>query len=299
MHSLAQVGRLLSRRIALLHPRRLRTPTTLPQRRARATQRPAERLATPGLAVARTPSPRAGRRTMAAVEPGMAVSKRPAWSLGALRAHVRQNFAAKEEVLRLVLSIDRSSRIFLYHMTSARDAMNTVMPSDGSMSQDEMMLTLLGTSARQDDYEWAKIVNEAHLIGCLHTTRGVLDIFAQLVNSTVLSSQLRLEKCDIARVTQLLPHCALRNRLEILLSSHWCKYVSAFINTTKHRQLVAHTTTVSFVEDRSGIKLGAFKYGGQVFPAYWDEEVLQGSIEVSNGIVDCGRLLNSHLGIPS
>jgi hypothetical protein len=182
-------------------------------------------------------------------------------------------------------------------MTSARDAMNTVMPSDGSMSQDEMMLTLLGASARQDDYEWAKIVNEAHLVGCLHTIRGALDIFAQLVNSTVLSSQLTLEKCDIARVTPLLPDCALRDRLEVLLSSHWCKYVSAFINTTKHRQLVAHTTTVSFVDDRSGIKLGTFKYGGQAFPAYWDKEVLQGGIEVSNGIVDCGRLLNSHLGI--
>jgi hypothetical protein len=87
--------------------------------------------------------------------------------------------------------------------------------------------------------------------------------------------------------------CPLKDRLDKLLESHWYNYVAAFINTTKHRQLVQHKVAVSIEENRVGIRIGAFNYGKKSFKTYWDHEVLEGAIEVKNVIIECGRLLNT------
>lgn len=224
------------------------------------------------------------------------MSSPTAWNLAALRSYIKASHANGSELQELVRSIERSWGIFGYHMISARDAMKGTIPTDGSDTYTETMLALFGASDRQTVFEWAKIANEAHLIACLHTTRGVWDIYAQLLNRLVVSSPLTIDKCDIRRVAERLPASALRDRIDVLLASHWYGYVSAFINTTKHRQLVEHQTSVSFVEERAGIRVGAFKFNSKSFPAYWDTEVLEGAIEVNNSVIDCGRMLNAHLG---
>lgn len=221
----------------------------------------------------------------------------PSWNLTALRTYIKTSYAGDAELQQLVRSIERSCRIFGYHMVSARDAMKAWIPEDAEDAQTEMMLAVFGSLDQQPEYEWAKIVNEAHLIACLHTTRGVWDIYAQLLNRLIVTTPLSVERCDIGRVVALLPASALRDRLNRLLASYWYRYVSAFINTTKHRQLVEHMTTVSFADGRSGIRIGKFQYQGSSFPDYWDTEVLVGVIEVKNAVIDCGRSLNAHLGI--
>lgn len=221
----------------------------------------------------------------------------PSWNLTGLRSYIKTSCTNDAELLQLVRSIDRSCRIFGYHMVTARDAMKAWIPEDAEDAQREMMLAVFGSLDQQPEYEWAKIVNEAHLIACLHTTRGVWDIYAQLLNRLIVTPALSVEDCDIGRVASLLPASALRERLNRLLASHWYRYVSAFINTTKHRQLVEHMTAVSFEEGRSGIRVGAFQYRKSTFPAYWDTEVLEGVIEVKNAVIDCGRFLNAHLDI--
>lgn len=175
-------------------------------------------------------------------------------------------------------------------MATARDALRGVV-NEVQPSGKENFLLVLGAS-KQDEFEYAKVVSEAHLIGCLHTARGLWDLFAQLLNSTILQTSIPINACDIAKVAAALPNSPLQVRVNELLSSHWYRYVSAFINTTKHRQLVQHMPSVSFVEDRAGIRVGAFKYGATTFDAYWGTQVLEGAIEVRNGIVACGRLLN-------
>lgn len=90
-----------------------------------------------------------------------------------------------------------------------------------------------------------------------------------------------------------MPASSLTSRLEVLLQSDWYNYVAAFTNTSKHRQLVQHLMTVSIEENRAGIRLAAFTYGNRSFKAYWAHEVLCGAIEVKNGIIECGRLLNA------
>jgi hypothetical protein len=218
-----------------------------------------------------------------------------AWNLDQLRKHVRATHAEPDPVLELIFSIDRSTRIFRYHMATARDAMKGIVNETDSGDTDTLLL-VFGTSEKQGDFEYAKVVSEAHFIGCLHTARGLWDLFAQLMNALVLTAPLPVAACDIHRVAAALPQSHLKTKVDALLASHWYRYVQSYINTTKHRRLVQHLISVSWAENRAGIKFGAFTYGNQSFKEYWGTEVLEGAIEVKNSIIACGRLLNSELG---
>lgn len=214
------------------------------------------------------------------------------WNLEALRSYARANSARSDQISELLNSIAQSIQIFRYHMTTARDALNGIV-NDAEPQGPENFMLIFGVSERQDDFAFAKIVSEANIIACLYTTRNIWDLFAQLVNVLVLEKPLPVSACDIQSVFAAMPPSALTTRLHALLQSHWYKYVAAFSNTTKHRQLVQHSMTVSMVENRAGIRLGGFAYGKNSFSAYWGQEVLEGAIEIKNAIIECGRILNT------
>lgn len=214
-----------------------------------------------------------------------------AWNLDELRKQVRATREDSGEILDLISSVDRSARIFVYHMASARDAMKGLYGE--GRSEAEKLLFVFGASDRQHDFEHAKIVSEAHIIGCLHTARGIWDLFAQLLNALVIPRPLPIAVCDIGRVARALPPSPLSEAVNRAIADDWYSYVMAFTNTTKHRRLVQHLVSVSCEQQRSGIKLAAFEYNKRAFPAYWDMEVLEGAIQVKNGIIECGRLLNA------
>lgn len=215
-----------------------------------------------------------------------------AWNLKNLRSRVRATRSDADQVMELISSISRSVQIFRYHIATARDALKGIVNETEPQGQENFML-ILGASERQGEFAYAKIVSEAHIIGCLHTVRSLWDLFAQLVNTLVLVEPLAVSACDIKRVIAVMPACPLKDRLDVLLASHWYTYVAAFINTTKHRQFVQHMMTVSIEENRAGIRIGAFTYGSKSFKSYWGHEVLEGAIEVKNAIIECGRLLNA------
>jgi hypothetical protein len=219
------------------------------------------------------------------------MNSRTGWNLEELRKQVRAARVNAGELLDLISSVDRSARIFVYHMASARDAMKGLY-GEGKNEAEELLF-VFGASDRQHDFEHAKIVSEAHIIGALHTARGIWDLFAQLLNALVLSKPLPIDVCDIGRVARALPPSPLSDAVNRAMASYWYSYVMAFTNTTKHRRLVQHLVSVSFEQQRSGIKLAAFEYNQRSFPAYWDIEVLEGAIEVKNGIIECGQLLNA------
>lgn len=218
-----------------------------------------------------------------------------AWNLGELRALVKATSKDSPKVIDIITSIDRSTRIFHYHMTSARDAMNRLLSEEHPSSGDNLLL-VFGVSDNQTEFEYAKIVSEAHLIGCLHTARGLWDLFAQLVNALVITKPLNVHDCDIKKVKEKIEeHSTLKSAIDQLLDSHWYAYIEAFVNTTKHRLLIKHMVTLSFQEDRAGIRLEAFSYRGKSFKSYWSNEVLIGAIEVKNTVIHCGKLLNANL----
>jgi hypothetical protein len=118
------------------------------------------------------------------------------------------------------------------------------------------------------------------------------DHFAQLLNVVILKAAIPISDCDICKVAERLPESELRDHVSSVLSSYWYSYVVAFVNTAKHRRLVEHAFSVSFEENRAGVKVGAFSYRAKSFPAHWGTEVLGGVIEVKNQVIGAGRLLN-------
>ena len=83
--------------------------------------------------------------------------------------------------------------------------------------------------------------------------------------------------------------------MRTLIDSEWFGYVSAFVNTAKHRYLVRHGFHVSLETGEASIRLEGFEYRGVQYPPYSADDVLKGVIEVKNAVVDCGKLLNQQV----
>ena len=215
-----------------------------------------------------------------------------AWNLAELRRYTRTQSLGDPMVSELISSIGRSDSIFQYQVVTARDALKGLINYESPQGHENWMF-IFGCSERQEDFYNAKIVSEANLIGCVHTTRSLLEVFAQLVNCVVLRGSIHASQCTLKRVTETLPDGELRISLEKLLASYWFSYLSAFTNTIKHRQLIQHQISISFVENLVGIKIGSFEYCGVTYQAYWANDFLQGVIDVKNAVIASGRALNS------
>lgn len=211
------------------------------------------------------------------------------WKLPQLRVHVEQNYSVR--LVELVDSLSRSFQIFAFHITEARAAMDLLVDPTEKPTL-ENVTKILGWTENPGELRSEKLAAEAHLISCLYSIRSILDIFANLIDALLLDRKVGVEHCDIRRVRDRLPDCAFKAKLSEVMSSDWFKYVNAFINTTKHRQLIRQSSTVSFEQDRVGIHVDEFKYGGQDFPAFWATDVLEGVSDLANQIVALGKAFN-------
>ena len=216
------------------------------------------------------------------------------WNLKELRETIHADRSDSEAILGIVHSIDRYIEIFLFHLYGARDALDEVIDPNAA-DQIEAMAVAFGASDRQEEYHYAKVASEAHILGDAHSARSMFDVFAFLVNSLVLSGAIPESRCSIQRVVDRLPSSPLKHELEGLLDSYWFGYVSAFVNVAKHRMLASHSFQVGFDDRYTGIRVGAFEYNGTKYPPYKVREFLEGVLEVKNKIVNCGALLNSQV----
>jgi len=214
-----------------------------------------------------------------------------AWSLSDLKQHIRAHRPDAKPLLNVIESLGRAELIFNYHFYAARDALK-IFVGDGEVDHINVIKALLGEADRIET-NLAYIRSEAHLTACIHTVRGSLDIFSNLINALLLEERIPLHVCDIYKAHQALGESPLKAQLGALLGSSWFTYMSGLINVTKHRQLVRHEVAVSMEENRSGVRIGSFEYKGKAFPAYWGIEVLTGVLEVKNTFVACGRTLNA------
>ena len=120
-----------------------------------------------------------------------------AWDLAKLRTHLCStdpNFDLVNEVLR---SLGQNFCIFRYHMATARDALNGIVDQEHPAGPENFRL-IFGASEKSDEFNFARIVSEAHLVSCLQTARGMWDHFAQLLNLVVLGKSIPISKCDIS-----------------------------------------------------------------------------------------------------
>jgi hypothetical protein len=216
------------------------------------------------------------------------------WVVKDLEEHVRALGDARRGMLDVLHSVGRYIDIYRYHLYQAREAVARFVAVDDPHGIKKAKY-VLGLAEDQESFLAAKIASEAHILGCIHSARSLFDVFAFLLNGLLLDDRLSADKCNIHSVTKELPACALRSRLESLLNSYWFCYVAAFGNTAKHRRLVPHAFWMSFESGKATIRLDGFEYKGKAFALCSEDELLRGTLEVKNAIVDCGRLLNAHL----
>ena len=219
------------------------------------------------------------------------------WNLQALRDHARgQCQSGFDPVSNAIRSVSKMTEIFHFNAFAAKEALKGFV-SEGEQTTEEHMRLIFGVSERQEDFARARLASEAHLLGTLLATRSIYDIFSQIVNALLLSSRLSEKGCNIHRVRDFLLPGRLRSELDGLLMSHWFRYVNGFVNLSKHRYMIEHGVSMSFVDDVVGIQVGAFSYDNDNWPAKSATEVLDGAFEVKNKVIDCGRALNAACGV--
>lgn len=220
-----------------------------------------------------------------------------AWNLKELRDGVlRTKLHDTKEIIEIISSLGRSCEIFDYHKCLARDAFQ-----EFSVKNDphgiKFARELFHLNKNQETLGQAKIESEANLIACISTTRNSYDSFGQLVNSLLIATPLKgnFYVHDVARA---LPSGRLKTELSSAVSSDWFKYANAFMNTVKHRQLITHNASISFIDENRGGKVRSFHHKGKPYQEHWVREVLEGTVELQNALVICGRALNeAFLGI--
>ncbi len=217
--------------------------------------------------------------------------KNNTWAIGELRRYVTSQSAHSEDLVQAINSTDRYFQIFRYHFHHAKVALAEIVPPAGQ-AVDERIKLAMGLSDQQLRLENARVVSEANLLGCLHATRAIYDIFSNLVNSLVLKEPISERACNIWRITNLLPDSQLKEKLSELLSSDWFIYLSAFVNISKHRQLTDHEYLANLDATASGFCVASFSYGDKHFERRTADDVLRGTLEIKNAIVECGVLLN-------
>lgn len=183
-------------------------------------------------------------------------------------------------------SLGRARQIFDYHKCLARDAFS-VFNAVNDPSGTEFARHVFGCIEDEDVLWRAGLVSEANLIACISITRNSFDSFGQLVNGLVV-----LTPCKgnfyIHHVKNALPAGELKDKLNDAISSNWFGYVNVFMNTVKHRQLISHNASISFVDDDRGGKVYGFECRGEFHPAYWVREMLEGTVGLQNSLVSCG-----------
>ncbi|MCP3750988.1 hypothetical protein [Pseudomonas sp. SBB6] len=213
------------------------------------------------------------------------------WNLTALRTAINARKPKQHDrLIEIINSLGRSSQIFEYHKRLARDAF-TAFDEENDPKGIKYASHFFGCEDDQDAIQEADLISQANLISCIATTRNAYDSFGQLINSLVLPKPLTT-KFYIFEVRDKLPAGKLKRRLNKALSSKWFAYTHAFMNEIKHHRLIVHRPTISFIDENRGGKIAGFKHKSKAFPEYWVREALEGTVELQNSLVACGKLLN-------
>jgi len=214
------------------------------------------------------------------------------WSLKFLRERIQSlGLSDADDVIARINSIGRAVLIYEYHKRLARDAFEIFSTENDPSGR--CLTTHFFGMADDGIVLWeAGIVSEANLIAAINITKGMFDSFGQLVNRLVLCEPI-VGNVYLHLVLKKLPPSPLRSELSAATSSEWFNYITAFINSVKHSQLVTHGASVSFVDDNRGGKLKEFTHNGKHYPSYWAREILEGVVEIQKSLIVCGQALNN------
>ncbi|WP_413110771.1 hypothetical protein [Thaumasiovibrio sp. DFM-14] len=215
------------------------------------------------------------------------------WNIKALKDHSIALNGEDKSTIERINSTSRAIDIFCYHLEQAKTQNDLTI---GSTPREQMELVMPPEEKMLEVWK-RKLAIQANTQACIHTARSIHDLFAQLVNGLLFQNPIAVHDCDVYKVTQKLEDGELKTALSNLLGSFEFKYVNAFVNTIKHRNLVDFGALVSFEENRSGVQFNGFKFKGEPYDKLWAEDVLKLTLTVKNTVITAGCLLNQEFGV--
>ena len=217
------------------------------------------------------------------------------WNLKSLVEWVELQKIDNEPDLERISSIDRAVDIFGYHFYQAKTDNDLIRPE----SIKESFELILPLEEKKEELWRRKLAIQANTQACLHSARAIHDLLAQLINGLVLPDKVAIpiNDCNIIKVESKLEPSELKVHLTGLLNSIEFKYVNAFVNTIKHRNLVAFGALMPNGINANGMYFRAFKFKQQSFDRLLVEDVLKLALQVKNAVATAGTLLNKELGI--
>lgn len=216
------------------------------------------------------------------------------WDLKQLRDLIKAYKGEREDLNELVNGIGNGIDVFRYHLYTARDALKPFVEKTHDVNLMHLKY-LFGTSNNQDEYELAKLSNQANVIAAIYTARSLFDIFSQLVRGCFLENMKNPDRCNIYDVLNNLEQGDLRDYIDELLNSNEFKYVNDFANVSKHRSMIKFGTSINFNENKAGVRFCAFVYNNRKYPEMWSNDIIELVLKVNNTIVDAGTLLNNEI----
>jgi hypothetical protein len=187
-----------------------------------------------------------------------------------------------------IQSVFRTIDIYEYHK---EEAYSLILEIEPKSNRDGLMFVL---EPPEGLYE-KKLAIQAHIQSAIHNARALYDLISQLINELLLPNPIEIYKCTINDLIKKMNHSDLKSTIENAIKSESYKYVNAFVNVIKHRNLVAFNSQFKLVENKAGILFHTFKYRKETYPELWATDALEKSLNVKNEIITIGEKLNEHL----
>ena len=216
------------------------------------------------------------------------------WNLQQLRDLIKVRKGDRQDLNELVNAIGNGIDVFRYHLYTARDTLKPFFENTSTAGPIHLKY-LFGTTNRQDEYELAKLCNQANIIAAIYTARSLFDIYSQLVRGCILETLISADKCNIYTVRDNLKQSELKDCIDELLNSNGFKYVNDFANVSKHRSMIKFGTSINFIENKAGVRFSSFVYGKRKHPEMWNSDILELVLKIENAIINAGNLLNQEL----
>ncbi|WP_061018008.1 hypothetical protein [Vibrio splendidus] len=215
------------------------------------------------------------------------------WNFIKLKSHLDSLGEKREIYIDYLESVSRTIDIYEFHKSEAYERLAKFDTTDP-----EAALNLVFCDREiNTELEYQVLESQAHLQAAMGIARSMYDIFAQLANILLIAEPQPVHACYIHNIADALPDSPLKTNLRHVLASYQYRYVSGFVNTIKHRNLVKPKREFSLQESKAGIVIEYFAYGGEHFNQEWAIQALQHSLTVKNQLIDLGRMLNQECGV--
>jgi hypothetical protein len=201
------------------------------------------------------------------------------WNHGDLYRAVLAKYGDQyaEELKSIIYSFPWKFLIAEYHIQEARDSLSRKLAGDEVEGQIRLTKAMFGGL---DDAEMEKIgkllcENEAHIIAYAQTVHSVADNLASIIYYSInFKKEFKGFKKTVYYLENIRDQLNINNKyyelvekIDTLLECNEFKYLKAFTNTVKHRQLLDHRLSISLISSDHTLVFNKFRYKCETYPA--------------------------------